>query len=414
MRLTSGAFARRLCIAARVAMCIAATAALCACDGNSSPNSTDAAAASAPQPPRPAPMNELDSDRLMQTLRELPTRRAAAGTQEDRDGLLATESLVERTLAKLGYTPAVETFYWTAIPGLATTGAEPDGRPTLDPSRAQPIEITKDTRPEMGAIGPWHNYVVEITGSEKPDEVILIGAHFDAYINAPGADDNATGTAALLEIARVLQGREFKRTVRLAFFNLEEVGLVGSRHHAAKWREANNAKNAGAHKDDIVLMLSLEMLGYFTDEPNSQKSPIPPIKGVFEPPTVGDFIGLATTQKHAGVLNAFDASLRRAQPTLKTFSTSVFPDVDGDKPLMIERTILRSDHAAFLLVGEPGIIVTDTSNFRNPHYHTPGDTVETIDQERFTLVTRALIGSIEELANADEVVPAVGPAPDSK
>lgn len=357
-------------------------------------------------------MDEIDSERLMQTLRELPTRRAAAGTQEDRDGLLATESLIARTLAKLGYTPAVETFYWTGIPSLVVTGAAPDGRPTLDPSRPQPIEITKDTRPEMGTIGPWHNYVVEIKGSEKPDEVILIGAHFDAYINAPGADDNGTGTAALLEIARVFQGREFKRTVRLAFFNLEEVGLVGSRHHAAKWREANAAKNADTHTEDIVLMLSLEMLGYFTDEPNSQKSPIPPIKGVFEPPTVGDFIGLATTQKHAGVLNAFDASMRRAQPTLKTFATSVFPDVDGDKPLMIERTILRSDHAAFLLIGEPGIIVTDTSNFRNPHYHTPGDTVETIDQERFTLVTRALVGAIEELANAAEIVPAA--APDSK
>lgn len=409
-RSTSRSSARRPCIAAHGALCVAATAALCACDGADSTNSTnpgDAVAVAATQPARPAPMDEIDSERLMQTLRELPTRRAAAGTQEDRDGLLATESLIERTLAKLGYTPAVETFYWTAIPGLIVTGTDLGGKPTLDPSRAQPVEITQDTRPEMGAIGPWRNYVVEIKGSEKPDEVILIGAHFDAYINAPGADDNGTGTAALLEIARVLQGREFKRTVRLAFFNLEEVGLVGSRHHVANHKEL---KRFGLKHDRVVLMLSLEMLGYFTDEPNSQKSPIPPIKGVFEPPTVGDFIGLATTQKHASVLSAFDASMRRAQPTLKTFSTSVFPDVDGDKPLMIERTILRSDHAAFLLVGEPGIIVTDTSNFRNPHYHTPRDTVETIDQKRFTLVTRALVGAIEDLANANEIVP----APDSK
>lgn len=355
-------------------------------------------------PVPPSPQDMITSDTLMQALRELPTKRAAAGTQEDRDGLLATEAHVERTLAKLGYTPTVETFYWTGIPGLITTGTDMGGKPTLDPTRSQPVEITDDTRPEMGAIGPWRNYVVEIKGTEKPDEVILIGAHFDAYPGSPGADDNGTGTAALLEIARVLRGREFKRTVRLVFFNLEEVGLVGSRHHAARWREA---RNAGAHRERIALMLSLEMLGYFTDEPNSQKSPIPPIKGVFEPPTVGDFIGLATTQKHAAVLASFEGALRRAEPTLKTFSTSVFPDVDGDRPMMIERTILRSDHAAFLLMGEPGIIVTDTSNFRNPHYHTANDTIETIEEDRFTLVTRAVVGAIEELANADEVVPSV-------
>lgn len=352
-------------------------------------------------PVRPSPKDMITSDTLMQALRELPTKRAAAGTQEDRDGLLATEAHVARTLAKLGYTPAVETFYWTGIPGLITTGTDMGGKPTLDPTRAQPVEITDDTRPEMGAIGPWRNYVVEIKGTEKPDEVIIIGAHFDAYPGSPGADDNGTGTAALLEIARVLNGREFKRTVRLAFFNLEEVGLVGSRHHVANH---NQHKRLGLSKDRVVLMLSLEMLGYFTDEPNSQKSPIPPIKGVFEPPTVGDFIGLATTQKHAGVLSALEASMRHAEPTLKTFSTSVFPDVDGDRPLMIERTILRSDHAAFLLNGEPGIIVTDTSNFRNPHYHTANDTIETIDEDRFTLVTRAVVGAIMELANADELV----------
>lgn len=358
--------------------------------------------------PRPSPIDEIDTDRLMATLRELPTRRAAAGTQDDRDGLIATETLIERTLAKLGYTPTVETFYWTNIPGLVTSGQTPDGAPILDPARAQPIQIPDDARPKMAMLGPWHNYVVEIKGTQKPNEVILIGAHFDAYVKAPGADDNGTGTAALLELARVLQGRHFKRTVRLAFFNLEEVGLIGSRHHATQWQDA---KNAGTHAEDIVMMLSLEMLGYFTDEPDSQKSPIPPVKGVFEPPTVGDFIGLATTQKHAATLNALEASMRRAQPTLKTFSTSVFPDVDGDGPRIVERTILRSDHAAFLLIGEPGIIVTDTSNYRNPHYHKPSDTVETIDAQRFALVTRALAGAIEELANAADIAPTAKPAP---
>lgn len=357
-------------------------------------------------PAQPSPQEQITADGLMQALRALPTKRAAPGTQEDRDGLLATETLIEQTLAKLGYTPRIETFYWTGIPSLAITGTQPDGRPILDPSRPQPIEITPDSRPAMGAIGPWRNFVVDIKGTTKPDEVLVIGAHFDAYPMSPGADDNGTGTAALLEIARVLKGREFKRTVRLVFFNLEEVGLIGSRHHANQWRDA---RAKGEHAEDIVLMLSLEMLGYFTDEPDSQKSPIPPIKGVFEPPTVGDFIGLATTQKHAPVLNALEASMRRAEPTLKTFSTSVFPDVDGDGPRVVERTILRSDHAAFLLIGEPGIIVTDTSNYRNPHYHTPGDTVETIDQARFTRVTRAVVGAIEDLANAETLV--APPAP---
>lgn len=349
-------------------------------------------------PPRPSIIDEVDPIRLMETLRALPTRRAAAGTQEDRDGLIATEALIDRSLRELGYTPTVETFYWTAIPGVKVLRTEPDGTPVLDPAHAQPVQLSPDTRPALGTIGPWHNYVVEIKGSEKPDEVILVGAHFDAYLLAPGADDNATGVAALLELARVLRDRPLKRTVRLAFFNLEEVGLVGSRHHAAQWL----AQRSAARDERIVLMLSLEMLGYFSDAPNSQKSPMPPIKGVFEPPTVGDFIGLATTQKHAATLSAFESSLRRAQPTLKVFSTSVFPDVDAASSLLsFERNILRSDHAAFLLIGQPGIIVTDTSNFRNPHYHTPSDTIDTIDAPRFALVTRALAGAIADWATPE-------------
>ncbi len=138
---------------------------------------------------------------------------------------------------------------------------------------------------------------MNIPGRELPNEVVLIGAHFDAVPGAPGADDNGTGTAALLEVARVLKNHPTKRTIRLVFFNLEECGLVGSSRYVDQagpdWKGGKNREGqAQPATEKIVGMVSLEMLGYFSDEPNSQKSPLPPIKDVFDPPTVGDTIAV--------------------------------------------------------------------------------------------------------------------------
>lgn len=298
---------------------------------------------------------QVEGDRLMQTLRELPITRAAMGAKEDIEGLAHTEEFVIKRLEDLGYKPATEDIEW-AMPVRSWAG--------------------KDHVPRK-----WRNVIAEKTGTKVPEEVIVVSAHLDTVVGTPGADDDGTGVAALLELARVLRDEPLARTVRLAFFNLEEVGLAGSRQHVTA--------RAGA-KERVLGMMSLEMLGYFTDEPGSQRTPIPEIPGVFKPSTVGDFISIVGIKAHQAFSARLEAEMLKAAPGLKTARVDFLPIPAPD--------LLRSDHAPFLAAGLPAVMITDTANFRNPNYHKPGDTVETIDAQRFTLVVQALAGAVRAIA----------------
>ncbi len=351
-------------------------------------------AAAPPKPAiaRPSAAEEVSQEQVMTYLRSLPTKRAAVGDAAHIQGLRDTQDLLVRTLTDMGYTPE----RW--------------------PFELKPEEATfwKDRVPADEKDRKWENIVVKIEGTrpvdkDHPEEIVLIGAHFDAVPGSPGADDDGTGTAALLEVARVLHGRTFERSVRLVWFNGEEVGLVGSRKYAAAARKAMQEKRA-----EIVVMLSVEMMGYFSDEPNSQKSPIPKIEGVFDPPTVADFIALAGTQKHAAMLTLIETSMREAAPGLKTVAPTFIPDLPFTPP-----DLLRSDHAPFLAIGIPAFLIGDTANFRSPHYHQPTDTIETIDAKRFGLCVKGVAGAVEVLANRAElpkakVEAAVSEGPDEK
>mgnify|MGYP000672161404 CR=1 FL=1 len=204
-----------------------------------------------------------------------------------------------------------------------------------------------------------------------------------------------------------------RRTVRLVLFNLEEVGLVGSRRYAmdlAQERlpiapddrpvegtpeETVTAPDGTPERpsETIIGMASLEMLGYFSDQPGSQSSPIPPIKDVFEPPTVGDFIAIISTRGHAGFVQRLREAMSAAAPGLKTGVVDFAPDMPLTPP-----SLLRSDHAPFLALGIPGVMVTDTANFRNPHYHKPTDEPGTLDAERFALVVKGVAGAVWTIA----------------
>ncbi len=313
----------------------------------------------------------------MAELSDLPRERAARGTIESQRGLVQTEAHLLARLRDLGYEPQLFPLKWNLKSEM-----EEKQQANLPAARG-----ASEVDDELAA-HTWNNLVIDIPGREQPNEVLLIGAHFDAAPTAPGADDNGTGTAALLELARVLKDAPMKRTVRLAFFNLEEIGLKGS----AEYVRANKARWA-AGEETIVGMVSLEMLGYFTDKPGSQRSPIPPIEGVFEPPTVGDFIAIGTTKKHAAFSRRLDKEMRKAAPGLKTVAPDFIPDMPLAPP-----DLLRSDNGPFLWVGLPAVMLTDTSNFRNPNYHSPRDTIETIDPERFTLVVRGLAGAVHAIA----------------
>lgn len=330
-------------------------------------------------PPEPASL--VSTDRLVETVRSLPEKRAALGSPEHREGLRKAESLLADRLRALGLTPTMHAFTW------GSPGAEID-----DPSDAGQIT--------------WHNVIVDLPGTDLKHEVLVVGAHFDAVPMGPGADDNATGTAAALELARILKDYPTRRTIRIAFFNLEEVGLVGSSAYAADWKKTNQPAPAApdsppspsiAAPETIVGMLSLEMLGYFSDEPNSQKSPIPTQPGVFEAPTVGDSIALVGIARDKALIRELSGAMLASAPGLKTTVVDFVPVALPD--------MTRSDHRPFMALRVPALMVTDTANFRNPHYHKATDSLETLDLARFTLVVRGLTGAVHQIAR---------PSPDAK
>jgi Zn-dependent M28 family amino/carboxypeptidase len=210
------------------------------------------------------------------------------------------------------------------------------------------------------------NLVAEKKGTKRPEEIVLVGAHYDAFYS--GADDNSSGVAAVLEIARVLQSREFPRTVRFVGFDLEELGLVGSTRYTTTTASADN----------IVGAIIFDCIGFRSFEPNSQDS----LPG-FPAPSVGNFvavIGNATSTKLSD-----DAWLM--QQRLGVVEV-VGVDSPGLSDSLATGNLLRSDHAPFWLQDKPALFITDTANFRNPHYHMPTDQVSTLDPGFLKAVTQ--------------------------
>lgn len=334
---------------------------------------------------------KIDRQALVDVMRALPEARSA---RLDREGLAKAERVLVERLKALGYEPTLLEVKWS-IPARNWKEGRPKEQPKPDGGEG--------AKPRAGAEAAAEpvvssNIIVEIKGRTLPAEVVVVGAHFDAVPGSPGADDNASGVAGLMELARVLKGAELERTVRLVFFTFEEVGLVGSAEYLRRWREegatarggAGPGEKGGVEKEKIVAMLSLELLGYYSDEEGSQKSPFPAVKGVFEPSTVGDNIVLVTTSAHQALTKRVEAAMVAAAPGVKVFRADFSPLPLPD--------LMRSDHAPFLLAGIPAVMVTDTANFRNPNYHKATDTIETLDVERMTRTVEGIAGAVRELA----------------
>ncbi len=227
------------------------------------------------------------------------------------------------------------------------------------------------------------NLEIRIGGSERASEIVLAGAHYDTVPGSPGADDNASGVAALLELARLLRATACPRTIRLVAFVNEEPpffywGEMGSRVYA---------RAARARGDDIRVMLSLEMLGCFSDEPGSQRYP-PPL-GLFYP-RQGNFIGFVSNLRSRAALRravqAFTA--HSALPAEKLAAPTFVPGVGWSDQL----SFWREDYAA--------LMVTDTAFYRYRHYHQPTDTPERLDYARMAAVVEGLAGMLVELGHA--------------
>lgn len=210
------------------------------------------------------------------------------------------------------------------------------------------------------------NVVAERRGAE-PERVILVGAHYDTVAGSPGADDNASGLAALLATARAAARLPTRATIRVVAFAFEEQGLVGS----ARYVESLGAE--GRRRVEVALIL--DMIAYRSHAPGSQRSPPGSSLLSARPlPTVGDFLGgmwLSDTPSDVVLslrgARVYAPGLRAEWLEVPRLATRIAPD------------LLRSDHAPFWGARIPAVLLGDTANFRNPHYHGPGDTPETLD-----------------------------------
>ena len=233
-----------------------------------------------------------------------------------------------------------------------------------------------------------HNIEVEIPGSPQgatvssvPPPIILIGAHYDSVFGSPGANDNGTGVAATLALARRFAGGKPKHTLRFVAFVNEEPPYFLS-DEMGSFVYAGRCKTRG---DKIDAMISLETIGYFSDEPHSQTYPSPGL-GLFYP-KVGNFIGFVSNVQSRTLLRRVVALFRKHAKV---------PSEGAALPAFIPG-VSWSDQWSFWRNGYPGIMVTDTAPFRYPHYHSSSDTPDKLDYDRFTLVVSGIEEVIEDL-----------------
>lgn len=212
---------------------------------------------------------------------------------------------------------------------------------------------------------------------KSPLPPILIGAHYDAVPGTPGADDNASGVAGMLELARIFAAAPIKYPLRFVAFDLEEYGMIGSEHYARQLKQ---------QKQKLRLMFSLEMLGYCDRTPGSQQYPAG-LERFY--PDRGDFMALIGNLTTIGDLLHLSRSIRQAGAACEWLPA-------GQRGLIVPQTRL-SDHAPFWDNGYGAIMVTDTAFMRNPHYHQPSDRLETLDLDFMASVCNGLVAGINQL-----------------
>jgi len=221
-----------------------------------------------------------------------------------------------------------------------------------------------------------------LPGRTQTKQIIVIGAHYDSIRGSPGADDNASGIAALLEIARLLQHERLEHTVRFVAFVNEEPPFFKNKQQMGSYQYARQARNKG---ENIVGMISLESLGYYSDKKNSQRYPM--LFNLFYP-NRADFIGFVGNFNSRDLVRNVIRSFRHHAkfPSEGIVAPSLITGVDW------------SDHWSFWKHGYKAMMVTDTALFRYPYYHTDKDRSDNLDYSRLARVVSGLTTAIVNLA----------------
>ena len=271
----------------------------------------------------------VDSQQLFRHIKALNFKRY---TQESRD---RTRDYLSKSLKKLGWFPTLEPF-------------------------------------EGGV-----NVFAQRQGTNLEAGSILVAAHYDTVSVSPGADDNATGVAVVLEVARLLGSRPTPRTLQLAFFDEEERGLRGSMAFVAN----------EAHLKNLRGVIVMDMVGFACYTVGCQRYPtgLP----IIPPTNRGDFLAVVGDSEHLPLLSAFQQSEQSNLPPVLTLPVPL-------KGMLMPDT-LRSDHAPFWYRGVGAVLLTDTANLRTPHYHQSSDTPATLDRSFFTGAAQIIVNATTKL-----------------
>lgn len=225
-----------------------------------------------------------------------------------------------------------------------------------------------------------HNIEAEIHGGSP--RIILVGAHYDSVLGSPGANDNGTGVAAVLALARRFAGKPSGLTLRFVAFVNEEPPYF----QTADMGSFVYAQRCKARGDQIEAMISLETIGYFSDTPHSQTYPLPGVSAFY--PTTGNFIGFVGNFRSRALVRRALSSFRRQKK---------LPSQGAAFPGLVTG-VGWSDQWSFWQQGYSAIMITDTALFRYPHYHAFTDTPDKLDYNRFTLVVAGVEQVIADLA----------------
>lgn len=283
-------------------------------------------------PPFPAP--KVDSKQLFRHINALNFKRY---TQESRD---RARDYLTQSLKKFGWSPTLQPF---------------DGGVNVFAQR-------QGTDPKAGAI--------------------LVAAHYDTVAVSPGADDNASGVAVVLEVARLFGSRATPRTLQVAFFDQEELGLRGSTAFAAN----------EAHLENLRGAIIMDMVGFACYIAGCQRYPsgLP----IIPPTDRGDFLAVVGDLEHLPLLNAFQQSGQSSLPPVLTLPVPL-------KGMLMPDT-LRSDHAPFWYGGVGAVLLTDTANLRSPHYHQPSDTPANLDKPFLKGAAQIVVNATTKLLESRE------------